>query len=108
MFETICGLIPVDPDYGERTRRLDILKRVLEGRLYDVLPYEFHEERSTAGEYIQLRHRRPSVRYPLARIVVDDSVSLSSAMGISRPSTARTRRCARRWRISPRRLASTG
>jgi hypothetical protein len=76
MFETICGLIPVDPDYGERTRRLDILKRVLEGRLYDVLPYEFHEERSTAGEYIQLRHRRPSVRYPLARIVVDDSVSL--------------------------------
>ena len=76
MFETICGLIPTDPDYGERTRQLEILKRVLEGRLYDVLPYEFHEERSSAGEYIPLRSRRPSVRYPLARIVVDDSVSL--------------------------------
>ncbi|MDR3656874.1 MAG: phage portal protein [Mycobacterium sp.] len=76
MYETICGLIPVDPDYSERTRRLEILKRVLEGRLYDVLPYEFHEERSAAGEYIPLRSRRPSVRYPLARIVVDDSVSL--------------------------------
>ena len=76
MFETICGLIPIDPDYAERSRRLEILKRVLEGRLYDVLPYEFHEERSAAGEYIQLRYRRPSVRYPLARIIVDDSVSL--------------------------------
>ena len=76
MFETICGLIPCDPDYDERTRRLDILKRVLEGRLYDALPFEFHEERSAAGEYVPLRLRRPSVRYPLARIVVDDSVSL--------------------------------
>ena len=76
MFETICGLIPRDPDYDERTRRLDILKRVLEGRLYDALPFEFHQERSAAGEYVPLRLRRPSVRYPLARIVVDDSVSL--------------------------------
>ena len=49
---------------------------MLEGRLYDALPYEFHEERSAAGEYVPLRLRRPSVRYPLARIVVDDSVSL--------------------------------
>jgi hypothetical protein len=76
MFETICGLIPGDADCDERTRRLDILKRVLEGRIYDVLPYQFHEERNAAGEYIPLRQRRPSVRYPLARIVVDDSVSL--------------------------------
>ncbi len=76
MFETICGLIPRDPDHDERARRLDLLKRVLEGRLYDALPYEFHEERSAAGEYIPLRLRRPAVRYPLARIVVDDSVSL--------------------------------
>jgi hypothetical protein len=76
MFETICQQIGIDADYDERVRRLDILGRVLEGRLYDVLPYEFHEERSAGGEYVQLRHRRPSVRYPLARIVVDDSVSL--------------------------------
>ena len=76
MFETICGLIPIDPDYNERVRHLDILKRLLDGRLYDVLPYEFHEERNSAGEYVPLRYRRPSVRYPLARIVVDDSVSL--------------------------------
>jgi hypothetical protein len=76
MFDTICNLIPRDRDYPERTRRLDILTRVLEGRLYDVLPYEFHEERGAGGDYIPLRQRRPSVRYPLARIVVDDSLSL--------------------------------
>ena len=76
MFETICNLIGADADYGERVRRLDIYQRVLDGRLYDVLPHEFHEERGAGGEYIPLRQRRPSVRYPLARIVVDDSLSL--------------------------------
>jgi hypothetical protein len=49
---------------------------VLEGTLYDVLPFQFHEERGAGGEYIPLRSRRPSVRYPLARIIVDDSLSL--------------------------------
>jgi hypothetical protein len=76
MFDTICGMIPVDRDYAPRTRRLDIMRRVLAGTLYDVLPYEFHEERGAGGEYVPLRNRRPSVRYPLARIVVDDSVAL--------------------------------
>jgi hypothetical protein len=81
MFETICRLIPTDSDYPPRTRALDILTRVLDGRLYDVLPYEFHEERTAAGEYIPLRSRRPNVRYSLARIVVEDSVSLLFSEG---------------------------
>jgi hypothetical protein len=76
MFETICTLIPRDPHYPARARTLDILKRVLDGKLYDVLPYQFHEERGAGGEYIPLRSRRPSVRYALCRIVVEDSVSL--------------------------------
>jgi hypothetical protein len=76
MFDTICAQIPADPDYPSRTRRLDLMTRVLDGTLYDVLPYEFHEERDAGGQYIPLRQRRPSVRYPLARIVVDDSVAL--------------------------------
>ena len=80
MFDTICALIPSDPDYPERTRRLDLMTRVLDGRLYDVLPYEFHDERG-GGEYIPLRRRKPSVRYPLARIVVDDSLSLMFGEG---------------------------
>lgn len=60
---------------------LDILTRVLEGRIYDVLPYEFHEERTPAGEYIPIRNRRPNVRYGLSRIVVEDSVSLLFSEG---------------------------
>src|ERR1700758_3424168 len=81
MFETICRLIPRDPAYPARTRTLDILKRVLDGRLYDVLPYQFHEERGAGGDYIPLRNRRPSVRYALCRIVVEDSVSLLFSEG---------------------------
>src|SRR5579864_6038004 len=81
MFETICNLIPRDPRYAPRTRALDILKRVLDGRLYDVLPYQFHEERGAGGEYIPLRNRRPSIRYALCRVVVEDSVSLLFSEG---------------------------
>jgi hypothetical protein len=81
MFETICDLIPRDNDYAPRTRVLDILKRVLEGKLYDVLPYQFHEERGAGGDYIPLRNRRPSVRYALCRVVVEDSVSLLFSEG---------------------------
>jgi hypothetical protein len=81
MFETICNLIPRDPHYPGRGRTLDILKRVLDGKLYEVLPYQFHEERGAGGEYIPLRNRRPSVRYALCRIVVEDSVSLLFSEG---------------------------
>ena len=81
MFESICSLIPRDADYPARARTLEILKRVLDGSLYDVLPYEFHEERSTGGEYIPLRNRRPSVRYALCRAVVEDSVALLFSEG---------------------------
>jgi len=81
MFETICDSVPHDSDYSPRTRSLDILKRVLNGTLYDVLPYHFHQERSGGGEYIPLRNRRPSVRYALCRVVVEDSVSLLFSEG---------------------------
>lgn len=81
MFDTISALVPRDPAYADRTRTLDILNRVLTGTLYDVLPYSFHEERSAGGEYIPLRNRRPTVRYPLCRLVVEDSVSLLFSEG---------------------------
>ena len=81
MFETICDLIPRDPDYTPRSRMLDILRRVLDGTFYDVLPYQFHEERGAGGEYVPLRNRRPSVRYALSRIVVEDSVALLFSEG---------------------------
>lgn len=81
MFQTICDLIPHDVDYSPRTRTLDILRRALDGTLYDVLPHQFHEERGSSGEYIPLRSRRPSVRYALCRIVVEDSVALLFSEG---------------------------
>ena len=81
MFETICDLIPRDPDLPPRARALDILRRVLDGTLYDVLPYQFHEERSSGGNYIPLRNRRPSIRYALSRIVTENSVALLFSEG---------------------------
>ena len=81
MFQSICDLIPADPDRPERARRLDILRRVLNGTLYDALPHDFHQERSQSGEYIPLRLRRPSVRYALPRIVTEDSVALLFSEG---------------------------
>ena len=81
MFRTISELIASDADYPERARALLIYQRVLDGSLYDVLPYEFHEERTSSGEYIPLRQRRPSVQYGLARLVVEDSVALLFSEG---------------------------
>jgi len=81
MYDTICDLYPRDGDYPPRTRTLDILRRVLNNQFYDVLPYRFHEERGAGGEYIPLRQRRPSVRYPLCRLVVEDSVALLFSEG---------------------------
>jgi len=74
-------LVPRDRDYAERAWTLSVLRRVLDGTIYDVLPYEFHEERNGSGEYIPLRQRRPSVRYALARVVVEDSVALLFSEG---------------------------
>ena len=50
MFQSISDMIPADADCSARARRLDVMRRVLDGTLYDVLPYEFHEERSASGE----------------------------------------------------------
>lgn len=81
MFDTICDLIARDPDYPPRAWVLDTLSRVLNGQLYDVLPHDFHDERTPAGDYIPLRKRRPSVKYSLCRVVVEDSVSLLFSEG---------------------------
>lgn len=81
MFDTLCDLVPRDSDYPHRVGKLTVLNSVLDGTLYDMLPFHFHQERSEAGDYIPLRQRRPSVRYPLCRIVVEDSVSLLFSEG---------------------------
>ena len=81
MFRTISDLVATDADYPERVRELRLYQQILDGTFYDVLPYEFHEERTSSGEYIPLRQRKPSVRYGLARLVVEDSVALLFSEG---------------------------
>jgi hypothetical protein len=81
VFSTLSKLVPFDPAFPERTHRLDVLGRVLNGTLYDLLPYSFDEERDGNGEYIPLRRRAPSVRSNLARVVVEDSVALLFSEG---------------------------
>jgi hypothetical protein len=82
MLRTIVGKIARDDDYPERAFTNDVYSRVLEGALYDHLPHPFHRERTDRNsEYIPLRERRPSVRYNLCRLVVDDSVALLFSEG---------------------------
>ena len=82
MLRTLAGLWPADSALPARAQRLLLYRRVLDGTLYDALPYEFHEERTAGGEYIPLRMRRPSVRYALARVVVEDAVALLFGEGM--------------------------
>ncbi len=76
MLRRLTQRFPRDPDYSARVRAISILRAVLDGTIYDVLPYEFHEEYNDAGEYVPLRDRAPSVRSNLCRAVVEDSVAL--------------------------------
>ncbi len=76
MFDTLAEKVPQDKDLPVRAWRLAVMRRVLQGTLYDVLKQQFHDERNGSGEYVPLRQRKPSVRYNLCRIVVRDTVSM--------------------------------
>lgn len=81
MFRTIWSGIGKDRDYPARQFTLDLYARVLDGALYDHIPQPFHQERTDAGDYVPIRQRRPSVRYNLCRVVVDDAVGLVFSEG---------------------------
>ncbi len=81
MFKTLSATIPKDQDYPERQHCIDVLTRVIDGKLYDNLEHGFHTEYNGAGEYIPIRDRRPSVKYALCKTVVNDSVSLLFSEG---------------------------
>lgn len=75
-FKTLSALVPVDVDYPARHRWYTCRAEFLDGLLYDRLKYAFSEERTENGEYIKIKDRRPSVRYNLSAIIVNDSVSM--------------------------------
>lgn len=76
MFRTIYSGLPRDRDYPERAHTLNVYQRVLEGAIYEHLPYSFHQERSPSQEYVPIMARRPSVRTNLCRVVVEDVAAL--------------------------------
>ena len=81
MLKTLQSLIPIDRDYPARVQRMQWLASVLNGSLYDPLDYAFCDERSPSGEYVPISKRRPSVRYNLSRVIVNDSVSMLFSEG---------------------------
>lgn len=80
-FKHLRSRHPKDGAYPDRTSRLLALTAVLNGTLYDPLPYPFIIEKTSGGDYIPLSDRRPSARSGLCRVVVDDSVSLLFSEG---------------------------
>jgi len=76
VFKTIARRHRRDRDLPERAWTLGVLRAVLDGTFYDVMPREFHEEKDGPGGYVPLRDRAPSVRYNLCRMVVEDSVGM--------------------------------
>ncbi len=77
MFRYIAEKHPKDKDHDERTRRLQLLKSILDSKFYDVQTAPFHQERNyNNNEYISLRDRRPAVQYNLCKTVVRDSATI--------------------------------
>lgn len=71
--------INLDKDWSYREKKLHILKKFLNGSIYDNLsPFyiEFGGGGESAGSYIKLRDRRPSVIYNMNKIIVDESVTM--------------------------------
>jgi hypothetical protein len=69
-----------DLDYPERCFTIKMYRKVLEGTIYDVIPFPFFKSyQNNLGSDrspIVLSQRRPSVRYRLSKVVVDNTVSL--------------------------------
>jgi len=76
MLDTLKGLVPKDSDLPARARRVDTLERFRTGAIYDLLPFEFKDEKMPGGDYIPLEKRKPSVRYGLPMIIVNDTTSM--------------------------------
>jgi hypothetical protein len=80
MWKTLRDKFARDKDFPERTARMQALLRVLDGSMYDDLQFPAHQEYD-AQQYIPLRERRPSVRYNLCRLAVEQSVAMLFSEG---------------------------
>jgi hypothetical protein len=84
-FKTLAaGFAKKWPDsLPQRVRDLDALDRVRNGTIYDMLPYPFEQEYDDTDNYIPIGQRRPSARYRMAKVVVDETASLTFGEGHS-------------------------
>jgi hypothetical protein len=81
------GISRTTGEYGvpagasDRYKRLDAYERLLNGSIYEHLAYPFEKEKSggagAGGKYIPILERRPSVKYGLAKIVVDQHAAMT-------------------------------
>jgi hypothetical protein len=76
-FQDLANRIDYPKGTTERFKRLNALERLLDGTIYDVLPYPFDKEENGPGNYIELTERRPSVKYQLPKIIVDHTSALT-------------------------------
>jgi hypothetical protein len=75
-FKDVAALYRYPKGVSERYQRLDSLQRLLDGTIYDPLPYPFEKEED-GSQYIPLKRRRPSVIYNLPKIIVDHTSALT-------------------------------
>jgi len=71
-YSEIANALRTPAGASNRYKRLNALDRLLDNSFFDDLGYSFEVEEAN-GEYLPLTKRRPSVKYNLARIVVDQS-----------------------------------
>ena len=77
MQTTLSALVDEDKDLPARSWRINVLEQFRTSAIYDHLQVPFYTEKNeTTNEYIPLLSRRPSVRYGLPMIIVNDSTSL--------------------------------
>ena len=66
-------------DYSERQTKLALLEKIYNGSIYDNLPPFYQEYGNSVGSpggYIPLAERRPSVKYKIAKIIVNELASM--------------------------------
>jgi hypothetical protein len=80
LYQVIKKRVEYDKDFPRRAYELTVLKMVLDGSLYSVQPYQFHNEYQTGtGEYIPIIDRCPSIQCGIGiiRSVVEELVALT-------------------------------
>lgn len=81
MFQKLSAKVPKDPELLKRSHDLDVLERVRDGTIYDVLSHSFMDEFDSNKKYIPLSERRPAILTNLCGVVVEDSISLLFSEG---------------------------